>query len=61
MKLRIAAKELAFQAKQWQKKELNNSKRTPELSYSDGFDQAFTSFVKIYFGIKTPYKKHVQK
>ncbi len=55
-KLRIAAKELIYQTRQWQKRELNNSKRDPELSYSDGFDQAFTFFIKTYFGIKSPAK-----
>jgi len=50
MKLRIAARELAHQTKEWQKKELDNSKRNPEFSYSTEFDRAFTSFVRNYFG-----------
>jgi len=50
MKLRISTRELIIQTKQWQKDELNNSKRNPELSYSGDFDRAFTSFVRNYFG-----------
>lgn len=50
IKLRISARELAHQAKEWQKKELDNSKRNPEYSYSTEFDRAFTAFVKNYFG-----------
>jgi hypothetical protein len=50
MKLRIAARELAHHAREWQKKELDNSKRNTEYSYSSDFDRAFTSFVKNYFG-----------
>jgi len=50
MKLRISTQELIIQAKKWQKDELNNLKRNPELSYSGEFDRAFTSFVRNYFG-----------
>ena len=50
MKLRIAARELAHQTKEWQKKELDNSKRNPEYSYSTEFDRAFTAFVRNYLG-----------
>ena len=50
MKLRIAARELTHQTKEWQKKELDNSKRNPEFSYSTEFDRAFTAFVKNYLG-----------
>ena len=50
MKLRISTQELIIQTKKWQKDELSNLKRNPELSYSDDFDRAFTSFVRNYFG-----------
>ncbi|MCL2183490.1 MAG: hypothetical protein FWB85_08485 [Chitinispirillia bacterium] len=50
MKLRISTQELIIQTKNWQKDELNNPKRNPELSYSGEFDRAFTSFVRNYFG-----------
>ncbi|MFP4165064.1 MAG: hypothetical protein ACLFQB_14265 [Chitinispirillaceae bacterium] len=51
MKLRIATKELIYQTKKWSKKELRNKKRNRDLSYSDKFDRAFTSFVHTYFGL----------
>jgi hypothetical protein len=50
MKLRISAQELIIQTKNWQKDELSNPKRNPELSYSGEFDKAFTSFVRNYCG-----------
>ena len=50
VKLRIAAGELSHQTKQWQKKELDNSKRNPEFSYSTDFDRAFAAFVRNYLG-----------
>jgi hypothetical protein len=50
MKLRISTQELIIQTKRWQKDELNNPKRNPELAYSGEFDRAFTSFVRNYFG-----------
>jgi len=50
MKLRIASKELISQAKLWQKDELNDPKRNPEISASGNFERAFTAFVKNYFG-----------
>ena len=49
VKLRIATKELIYQTKSWQKRELLNNKRTPEISYSGSFDEAFGLFVRIYF------------
>jgi hypothetical protein len=50
MKLRIASKELIKHTKEWQKNELNDPKRNPEISYSGSFERAFTAFVKNYFG-----------
>ena len=50
MKLRIASKELASQIKLWQKNELNDPKRDPEISASGNFERTFTAFVKNYFG-----------
>jgi len=50
MKLRIASKELVSQIKQWQKDELNDTKRNPEISASGNFERTFTAFVKNYFG-----------
>lgn len=51
VKLRIAAKELAYQIKLWQKRELQNDNRNPELSFSRKFESAFSLFVRIYFNI----------
>ena len=50
MKLRIASKELVSQIKLWQKNELNDPKRDPEISASGNFERTFTAFVKNYFG-----------
>lgn len=49
IKLRIITKELIHQLKEWQKKELNNSRRNPEISYSSKVEEAYGLFVKIYF------------
>ncbi|NLG19239.1 MAG: hypothetical protein GX556_18090 [Fibrobacter sp.] len=51
VKLRIAAKELAYQIKLWQKRELQSSNRNPEMSFSRNFESAFSLFVRIYFNI----------
>jgi len=50
MKLRIASKELVSQIKLWQKDELNDPKRNPEISASGSFERTFAAFVKNYFG-----------
>jgi len=50
IKLRIASKELVSQIKLWQKDELNDPKRNPEISASGNFERTFTAFVKNYFG-----------
>jgi hypothetical protein len=50
MKLRISTQELIHQTRRWQREELTNSRRDPNLSYSGDFDRAFTSFVRNYFG-----------
>jgi len=47
--LRIAAKELAFEINEWQKKELNNSKRDPNIANDTGFFKALIFFEQIYF------------
>ncbi|NLP01813.1 MAG: hypothetical protein GX089_04900 [Fibrobacter sp.] len=51
VKLRIATKELIYQIKLWQKRELLNKKRNPEISYSNKLESAFSLFVRIYFNI----------
>jgi hypothetical protein len=47
--LRIAAKELAYELKNWQKKELTNSKRDPEISQDSGVFKSLVFFEKLYF------------
>jgi len=49
IKLRIAARELIFQLKKWQKDELGKSKRKPELMYSKNVKEAYALFVRMYF------------
>lgn len=54
IKLRITIKELIHQTRLWQKRELLNSKRNREISYSSNFEEAFALFVKVYFNQLTP-------
>jgi hypothetical protein len=49
IKLRIAAKELIFQIKQWQKKELDNQKQTSWEDQSGDFVHAYEFFIRLYF------------
>jgi hypothetical protein len=49
IKLRIIMKELIYQIKNWQKKELDNPNRNVEVPGGKKFEEAFTAFVKIYF------------
>jgi hypothetical protein len=52
IKLRIISKELVYQIREWQKKELDNSGRNREISYGKKFEEAFTLFVKLYFNLQ---------
>jgi hypothetical protein len=51
IKLRIIAKELMYQLKEWQKKELDNPNRNVEVPAGKKVEQAFTLFIKIYFDL----------
>jgi len=51
LKLRIAAKELAYQAKLWRKNELENPKRDPWDDGSKKFRAAYELFVRLYFNL----------
>lgn len=51
MKLRIAAKELMYQIKQWQKLELANPKRDAFEDHSEKFVEAYELFIRLYFSI----------
>ena len=52
LKLRIISKELIYQIKEWQDKELDNPKRNVEVNYGKKFEEAFTLFMKIYFNLQ---------
>jgi hypothetical protein len=52
IKLRIVSKELVYQIKEWQKQELDNQRRNPEVSSGKKFEEAFTLFVKLYFNVQ---------
>lgn len=54
IKLRIITREFVYQLQEWQKKELENQKRNPEVVYSAKAEEAFALFVKMYFDIKAP-------
>lgn len=47
--LRIAAKELAYELKNWQKKELTNAKRDPEFTQDSGVFKSLVFFENLYF------------
>jgi hypothetical protein len=49
MKLRITTKELLFQLRTWQKKELSAPDRNPERSRSDEVLQTLELFINVYF------------
>ncbi len=51
IKLRIITKELIYQLKEWQKKELDNPSRNVEVPAGKKVEQAFTLFLKIYFDL----------
>jgi hypothetical protein len=49
IKLRIAAKELVYQIKLWQKKELDNKQQTSWEDQSGDFVHAYELFIRLYF------------
>jgi hypothetical protein len=51
IKLRIISKELIYQIKEWQDKEIDNPKRNIEVTYGKKFEEAFTLFMKLYFNL----------
>jgi hypothetical protein len=54
VKLRIATKELIYQLKLWEKRELSNKSRNPDISLSSKTEEALGLFIRIYFSIKAP-------
>lgn len=49
VKLRIITKELVYQLKTWQKKELNNYKKKIHVEFSDNLKETYSLFVRMYF------------
>lgn len=54
VKLRIASKELIYQLKLWEKRELANKDRNFEIPLSAKCEEALDLFVRIYFCIQAP-------
>jgi hypothetical protein len=54
IKFRIIIKELIYQIKLWEKKELQNPNRNADQSCSGKFEEAYGIFVKMYFCDKPP-------
>ena len=54
VKLRISIKELIYQLKLWEKRELSNRNRNPDISLRQKSEEALGLFVRIYFSIKAP-------
>lgn len=52
IKLRIVTKELIFQLESWQKKEVGNPKRDPEMTTGRELENAFALFVRSYFNTR---------
>jgi hypothetical protein len=53
-RLRIISKELAFQLRRWQKRELDNPKRNVHVAYSAKAEEAYELFVRMYFNLRPP-------
>ena len=51
IKLRIAAKELVYQIKQWQKKELEDVEKMSWEDQSGDFVHAYEMFIRLYFNL----------
>lgn len=51
IKLRIATRELIYQLKHWQKKELNVPKRKVGIEYNKNLRESYNLFIKAYFNL----------
>lgn len=49
IKLRIATRELIYQLKSWQKKELRHYKKNPQVEFNQNLKDTYCLFVKLYF------------
>lgn len=54
MKLRIAIKEVVHELHQWEKRELSNNNRNPEVFLSGKVEESLELFILIYFNIQNP-------
>jgi len=53
VKLRISIKELIYQLKIWEKRELGDSKRNPELWFGAKSEESLELFIRIYFSLQS--------
>ncbi len=51
IKLRIVTKELIYQMKTWQKKELKNYKKKMNIEYYDNLKETYSLFIRMYFNL----------
>lgn len=51
IKMRIVTKELIYQMKTWQKKDLNNYKKKTNLEYSESLKETYSLFIRMYFNL----------
>ena len=51
IKLRIVTKELIYQMKTWQKKDLSKYKKKTNLEYSESLKETYSLFVRMYFNL----------
>lgn len=61
LKLRIAIKELIYQIKLWQQKELANPQRDVLSDHSKGFIQALELFTRLYFNLPASDKSALKQ
>jgi len=53
IKVRIAARELIFQLKEWQKQDLSNYKQYPQLEFDEQLKETYSLFIALYFNQKS--------
>lgn len=58
IKLRIMAKELAYQLEEWLKNEKKKRKKNPGWFFSSSLKKAYSLFIRVYFNL-TPAPHHV--
>lgn len=58
IKLRIITRELVYQLKEWEKKELKKRRKNPEVNYGEKLERAFALFVRHYFNLGSSDGEH---